>query len=63
MDRRFKVPYSNPRWWWNGDYVPICFDCSYFQGMIKGKPRCEALPDGIPKEMFKRGVVHCSHKE
>ena len=60
MDTRFQAPYSNPRWWWGGDYVPVCFDCAHFQVRVHGKPRCDAFPDGIPKEMFKRGATHDS---
>ena len=58
MDTRFKVPYSHPRWWWGGGHIPICFDCAYFQGRIRGEQRCKAFPDGIPKEMFKQGATH-----
>ena len=52
MPDRFKEPYSHPRWWWVNDYVPSCFNCAHFEGMIKGKPRCAAFPDGIPKDII-----------
>lgn len=58
MENRFSVPYSNPRWWWDGDYTPVCFDCAHFQGAWKGKPRCKAFPDGIPRELMRRGAKH-----
>ena len=58
MKKRFEVPFSDPRWWWGGDYTPKCFECAHFQGMVDGKVRCTAFPDGIPKEVF-RG----SHRE
>ena len=60
MDERFKIPYSNPRWWWEGKYLPSCFDCAHFRGAEKGKIRCLAFPDGIPRELMKRGVIHNS---
>nr|DAW68330.1 MAG TPA: hypothetical protein [Caudoviricetes sp.] len=58
MKKRFSVPYSDPRWWWGGDFVPLCFGCAHFDGMVNGKVRCAAFPDGIPKAVF-RG----EHKE
>ena len=51
MKKRFPVPYSDPRWWWEGDYIPVCFECTHFQGMIKRKLRCKAFPEGIPDEI------------
>lgn len=58
MDKRFSVPYSHPRWWWNGSYIPNCFHCAHFRGAIKGKICCIAYPDGIPKELLKEGFTH-----
>lgn len=52
MDNRFKEPYSHPRWWWAGDYIPGCFYCIHFNGLVDGKPRCNAFPNGIPKEFM-----------
>ena len=52
MENRFKEPYSSPRWWWENSFCPVCFDCAHFQGRIKGKVRCEAFPDGIPREII-----------
>lgn len=49
---RFKVPYSHPRWWWENDFPSDCLECAHFRGMIKGKPRCEAFPDGISREII-----------
>ena len=54
MKKRFPVPFSDPRWWWQETTpVPKCFDCGHFQGMVDGKVRCAAFPDGIPKEVFR----------
>lgn len=58
MDTRFEEPYSNPRWWWEGDYVPNCFECTHFRGAHKGKIVCLAFPDGIPEKLFEKGVMH-----
>ena len=58
MDERFKEPYSNPRWWWAGDYIPYCFDCAHFRGAVKGKIVCAAFPDGIPPELCDKGRLH-----
>ena len=58
MKKRFPVSYSDPRWWWGGDYIPACFDCTHFQGRIEGKLRCKAFPDGIPLELIKQGIKH-----
>lgn len=52
MKDRFSTPYSHPRWWWAGSRIPDCFSCAHFRGMIKGKKRCTAFPDGIPKELY-----------
>ena len=58
MDTRFQTPYSNPRWWWDGDYLPTCFSCTYFRGAIRGEICCEAFPEGIPAELMKKGAIH-----
>lgn len=58
MDTRFNEPYSNPRWWWEGEHIPVCFGCAHFRGASKGKIRCLAFPDGIPVEFGKKGVTH-----
>lgn len=58
MDSRFQEPYSHPRWWYGGNYMPACFVCSYFRGMIRRKVRCTAFPDGIPKELTLEGTLH-----
>ena len=58
MSVRFSIPYSNPRWWWAGDYTPACFECTHFWGAVKGLPRCKAFPDGIPRELMGRNVKH-----
>ena len=58
MDHRFQQPHSHPRWWYGGDYVPACFQCSHFRGMIGGKVRCAAFPDGIPTELTAPNVIH-----
>ena len=58
MDRRFQEPHSPPRWWYEGDYTPACFNCSHFRGMVHGKVRCEAFPDGIPRELTLKGAIH-----
>lgn len=55
MKKRFEVPFSDPRWWWGGNYTPKCFECAHFQGMVGRKVRCAAFPDGIPIEVF-RGI-------
>lgn len=55
MKKRFEVPFSDPRWWWGGNYTPKCFECAHFQGMVDRKVRCAAFPDGIPIEVF-RGI-------
>ncbi len=52
MNKRFQVPYSDPRWWWINSFSPICFDCVHFHGMVQRKPRCDAFPDGIPREII-----------
>lgn len=52
MKKRFSVPYSDPRWWWEGTFIPVCFECAHFEGMVKGKPRCKAFPDGVPRELI-----------
>ena len=52
MSDRFNVPYSHPRWWWEGNFLPDCFSCAHFRGRIKGKKICAAFPDGIPDEIF-----------
>ena len=52
MKRRFEVPYSDPKWWWEGSFIPICFECEHFQGMINGKARCNVFSDGISKEII-----------
>lgn len=52
MDTRFKEPYSEPRWWWGNSFCPVCFYCAHFYGRIKGKPRCKAFLDGIPREII-----------
>ena len=52
MNKRFQVPYSDPRWWWVNSFSPICFDCTHFHGMIERKPRCDAFPDGIRREII-----------
>lgn len=54
MKERFKEPYSDPRWWWEGKTHPICFECANFEGMVKGKPRCKAFQDGIPRDFFQK---------
>lgn len=58
MDDRFSIPYSHPRWWWPGGYTPACFECAHFRGAYKGLPRCEAFPDGIPRDLMKRDAKH-----
>lgn len=58
MKKRFAKPYSDPRWWWEGDYIPVCFECTHFDGMIEGKPRCKAFPEGIPRDFMKKGAEH-----
>ena len=50
----YTVPYSNPRWWFGDNYFPLCFVCSHFYGLVKGKRRCEAFPTGIPDEHFEK---------
>ena len=50
----YTVPFSNPRWWFGEDYFPLCFVCSHFYGLVKGKRRCEAFPTGIPNEHFRK---------
>lgn len=40
MDERFVKPYSDPRWWWDGTYTPVCFHCAHFRGASEGKIRC-----------------------
>lgn len=60
MDNRFQVPYSHPRWWYEGEHVPICFGCVHFRGMVEGKVRCAAFPEGIPKELTTKNAVHNS---
>lgn len=49
---RFKEPYSEPRWWWPNDFSSACFSCTHFRGRVKGKPRCIAFPEGIPREII-----------
>lgn len=61
MKNRFIEPYSDPRWWWEGNFVPICFECAHFEGMVKSKPRCKAFPEGIPREII--GSRACRHDE
>ncbi len=56
MKTRFTEPYSDPRWWWNGDVTPIYFECDHFWGMINGKPRCKAFPDGIKREALRNST-------
>ena len=58
MDKRFEKPHSHPRWWWDGTYIPACFGCVHFRGASNGKVRCEAFPDGIPRELTLKGVKH-----
>lgn len=58
MDNRFLTPYSHPRWWWEGSYIPICFSCAHFKGLIQGKMRCQAFPEGIPQELTAKGARH-----
>lgn len=58
MDTRFTEPYSAPRWWWEGSYIPACFACAHFRGAIKGKVVCTAFPEGIPPELTREGVIH-----
>lgn len=58
MDSRFSVPYSHPRWWHGGSYIPACFECAHFRGALKGKIVCLAFPDGIPPELGRKGVIH-----
>lgn len=52
MSERYAEPYSDPRWWWINDFSPECFECANFHGMVKGKPRCEAFPEGVPKDII-----------
>ena len=58
MEKRFSVPYSDSRWWWEGSYIPACFECKHFQGAWKGLPRCKAFPNGIPRELMQREAKH-----
>ena len=58
MDDRFKAPHSHPRWWYGGDYEPACFNCTHFRGMVKGRVRCTAFPEGIPAELTVKGAIH-----
>lgn len=58
MEKRFPTPYSDPRWWWEGSYIPICFECKHFQGAWKGAPRCKAFPNGIPRELMREKAKH-----
>jgi len=58
LKKRFKEPYSDPRWWYGGKGVPKCFDCVHFQGLIKGNVRCTLFTDGIPKEIFSVKYFH-----
>ena len=58
MDKRFLLPYSEPRWWWEGTYIPVCFECAHFRGAQNGKIVCLAFPNGIPTQLTKRGVIH-----
>lgn len=58
MDDRFKIPYSHPRFWWEGDYIPTCFTCIHFRGAYRGKIRCEAFPGGIPKGFIDEEEIH-----
>ena len=61
MKKRFPVPYSDPRWWWDPQFgvLSACFDCADFMGRIEGKICCRAFPDGIPKELFlSEKVIH-----
>ena len=60
MDNRFKEPHSHPRWWWEGSYIPACFHCKHFQGVIKGKVCCKAFENGIPNDLLKEGAFHNS---
>lgn len=52
MPGRFEHPYSHPRWWWVNNFIPECFNCAYFRGMVNSKPRCKAFPDGIPQDII-----------
>lgn len=52
MPERYTEPYSHPRWWWVNNFSPECFECANFHGMVKGKPRCTAFPDGVPKDII-----------
>lgn len=58
MKKRFVKPYSDPRWWWEGKFTPVCFDCIHFEGMVEGKPRCKAFPEGIPRDLMKQDAKH-----
>ena len=58
MTFRFVVPYSDPRWWWEGP-IPKCFHCDHFRGLVDGKKRCLAFPDGIPgKFIADNKIIH-----
>ncbi len=56
MDERFQAPYSHPRWWYAGNFSPLCFDCAHFRGMVTGKVLCTVFPGGIPKEFFEKSM-------
>lgn len=58
MKKRFPIPYSDPRWWWEGSYIPTCFECTHFQGRVEGEIRCKAFPSGIPRELMKQDIKH-----
>lgn len=61
MKKRFPVPYSDPRWWWDPQYgiLSACFNCAHFMGRIEGEIRCKAFPDGIPKAILRsKEIIH-----
>lgn len=60
MDERFKEPYSEPRWWWEGKFIPACFECTHFRGWSKSKGaiHCLVFPDGISRDVMTRDPRH-----
>ncbi len=44
MPERFREPHSHPRWWWVNDFVPSCFECAHFDGMVKGEAQVCSFP-------------------
>lgn len=50
-----KKPYSDNRFWDNPQAKDVqCNSCTYYKGFAK----CEAFPDGIPRELLTVAITH-----